>query len=399
MDLPTFDELFRVARDEALARNAGLTREIIEREGSDANAIYASCTAVGEEVVTQIGEAQASLFLASARGQKLDRLIFDRFGLIRKSAAPAVGTVEFSTVTANPASFSIPINTKLQTVDGRVYVTATEVTFPAGSTGPVSVAVRSLISGLGQQAKDGTITSIISQITGSPTDLTVTNSLATAGASDEESDESFVARARLFYPSVRRGTIGAILAGVLAVEGVESAAVFEALDASGRPARFVQAVIADKFTESLLGISPTPSAYATQSQVLAGRVVSGLDDVRAAGIAVSVQVARVFIQPITLGLRFFAGADIEQASLAARALVVEYVNSLAPSQPLNPAGIVSKLRSVAGLDVTGQEVISPSGIVTVPTLGVLRTTLGKVVNVSLTPTAALQNSTNPDTVG
>lgn len=395
-DIPSFAELARVARDEALTRNSRLTREVLEREGSDANAVVSAGVAAADEVIGQLLRAQAGTFLDSARRKDLDRLVFDRYGLTRKPASPAQGSVQFSTATATVAAFPIPVDTRLQTADGKTFLTTTNGAFPSGSTGPVVVAVRSADAGANQQARIGTITSILDTIPGAPTDLVVTNVLATTGADDEELDDSLRDRARRFFTTVRRGTLRSIEAAGLAVPGVRTAVAFEFTDEFGRPNRATQLIISDAFTEALVDISVVPVAYQAQSQVLAATVFQALDDVRAAGIFVDVVVAQVSLLGVRLGLSFQAGVDVDSVALQARAAVVSYINALQPAQAFDPTEAINRLRLVAGLIVTGSEIISPVGTVTPSTLEVLRTTLGLVVASSVQPDQALQGSAVAD---
>lgn len=397
-DFPTFQDLFRTARDEALARNSRITLEVIERPGSDANAFTAAIAAVGDEVIGQLTRVEAGLYLDSARGEQLDRLIFDRLNLPRKSAAPALGSVTFQTTTAAPATFSIPAGTKLSTGDGKQFITTVAAVYPAGSVGPVYVAISSTQAGANQQAAANTITSLITTLSGSPSDLTVNNPIATSGAADEETDDSYRARARIFFESVRRGTIGAVRAAALNVPGVQTAQVYEFLDALGRPARAAQLVISDAFTESLVSYNPMPPAYQTQSQVLADQVYLALSDTRPVGIYINVFVAAVVLQGIQLGLSFQAGVDVDYVALQARAVVASYVNQLSPGDSLTKAYLIDALRRVPGLVVTGDEILSPSGTVVAQPLQVLRTSLSLVVASTVMPTQALQGSANPDAV-
>lgn len=398
MDFPSFDDLFRIARDEALVRNTQLTQSVIDREGTDANAFVAASAAVGDEVIGQLTEVEAALFLDTAKGDKLTRLVFDRYQLLRKPASVALGSVTFSLPAPAPSSFAIPLNTRLQTPTGAQYLTTEAVTFPAGSSGPVYVAIRSALAGLSQQAQIGTITSIIDTVPGAPAGLTVTNPVATAGADDEERDEELRARARLFFPSARRGTINAIVAAALAVQGVRTANAFEVLDALGRPAKGVTLAVSDAFTEQLVTVAPTPPAYQAQSQILAAAVQAGLYDARAAGIFVNVLVAQVVLQGVQLALSFQAGASVDLGALKARAAVVAYMNSLSPGAAFSRAAALNALRTVPELFITGNEIASPAGDVVAQPLEVLRTTLGLVVAASVQPDQALQGSTNPDAV-
>ena len=147
MDFPNFQTLFQIARNEALVRNPQLSQDAIEREGSDANILIATACAASDEVVGQLTTVSAGLFLDSANGDALDRLLFDRYGLTRKVAAASVGSVAFTTTAAAPAPFVIPANTQLATTDGLNFETIEAALFPGASTGPIYVGVRSLLSG------------------------------------------------------------------------------------------------------------------------------------------------------------------------------------------------------------------------------------------------------------
>ena len=395
-DAPTYKDFFRIARDEIITRNGAVTREVVERAGSTANLMVAASAAVADDNAAELVRVESGLFLDSARRSQLDRWAFDRYGLTRKAASAALGTVEFSTAAVTAAAFTIPAGTQLSTSDGRSFLTLTAALFPAGSVGPLAVSVRSTLPGAAQQTLAGAITSIVSAIPGAPAGLSVTNSLATAGADDEESDEQLRTRCRAFYTSVRRGTIGAIQTAALAVPGVRTATAFESYDLFGRPAGVVQLVIADAFTESLVSVAPTPAAYTTQSQVLADGVFDALIDVRAAGIFVNVIVAQVRLMGVVLGLSFEGSAGVDAVALQARAVVVGYINALVPGERFSRTEAVRRLGAVPGLVITGNEIISPPGDVVPQALEVMRASLSLVVASSVQPERALQGSTNPD---
>jgi hypothetical protein len=372
-DFPTSNDLFRIARDEVLGRNSSLTREVVEREGTDANALTAASVATADEVVGQLVEVQTGLFLDTAKRSKLDRLVFDRYQLTRKPAAPARGAVQFSTPAAVVVGFVIPAGTRLATTDGKTFVTTAAVTFPGGSSGPVAASVQSTRAGSSQQARKGTITTILDTIAGAPGNMTVTNPLATAGADDEESDADYALRARLFYTTSKRGTLPAIRLGALSTPGVRTADVFETVEPSGVSARLVEVVVADAFTEQLVDTTAVPVLYEAQSQVLAEDVRETLLEYRSAGIQVVVTVGVVNLLGVTLGLRFEAGADITAAVAGAKAAIVSYVNGLGPGESFSRAAAEDALRTVPGLVVLGGEVVSPPGDVVAGTLEVLRT--------------------------
>lgn len=374
-DFPTQQELFRIGRDEALSRNPLISLDVIEREGTDANAFVAASAGVGDEVVGQLTTVEASLFLDSAKGQKLDRVVFDRYGLTRKPASLGRCVVQFTTTAPNPGNFTIPSGTKIETADNRQYITTISKTFPSLSTGPIEVPVRSVLAGLSQQVSANQLTNIASAIPGKPADLVVNNADASAGADDQEQDAQLRDRARKFFTTARKGTKAAIEQGALAVPGVRTANAIEVLDKFGRPAKESQLIISDSFTDQLVNANPTPPSYQAQSQLLAADVFSQLDDVRACGIFVDVVVASIVLQSVQLVLSFAAGVNEDDVAQQARAIVVDYMNSLAPGAAFVVNNAVDKLRVVDGLVITGTEIYSPPGDVIPAPLQALRTYL------------------------
>ena len=395
-DLPTRGDLFRIARDEALLRNSKVSREAIERDGMDANILVAGMSAIGDQVISQLAQVEAGVFLDSAQNDALDRLVFDRYGLVRKAPSASQGTVQFRTTAGAPTTFTIPIGTRLSTSDGIQFVTSESVVFTAATTGPLACAVRSVLAGGGQNVKAGRITSLVSSITSQPTDLTVNNPFATAGGDDAETDASLKDRARRFFTTVRRGTLGALEEAALGVAGVRTARAFEVVDALGRPARLVQLIVSDSFTEQFVDYSTIPARYQVQSQLLATSVFNALADVRPAGVFVQVIVANVVLQSFQLGLTFNAGADVNTAALAARAGIVSYVNSLQPGAPIVLADALGILSNVPGLATEGNTIVSPAGNVSAKPLQVLRTSLGLVTAVSAQTNQPIITGTNAD---
>ena len=395
-DFPTFSDLQRVARDEILLRNGKVSRDAVERDGMDANILVAAACAVGDEVVGQIAELAASLFLDSAVGQALDHLAFDRYGLVRKPASASLGTVQFQTAAGALVTFTIPVGTVLATTDGRQFITTENAIYPVGSVGPLAVTVRSVLAGADQNAKSGTITSITGVFPSQPTNITVQNPYATAGGADSELDDSLRERARRYFTTVRRGTLGALEEAALGVPGVRSAKAFEVVDALGRPARLVQLVVTDAFTEQFVTYDVTPPRYEVQSQYLASRVFNALSDVRPAGMYVQTQVANVVLQAVQLALTFSAGVNVQDAALRARAAMVNYTNGLAPGVPWTYQDASTVLKAVSGLVPGGSTIISPAGSVSAKPLQAIRTSLGLVAATAAQNDQPIITGTNPD---
>ena len=377
MDRPTYSDLFQVARNQLLLANPRLTA--VDREGSDANALVASIAAVGDEVSQQVAYVAAASFLDTAQGTALDRLVFDRYGLVRKPAAAALGTVQFTSAAGAASTFGIPENTLLTTSDGVQFQTTEPVTFPIGSNGPISAPVRSVLAGATQQVRAGTIVAVVSPIGGAPADLSVTNTLATSGAADPESDNELRERARRFFTTVQRGTLAAIEQAARSVPGVRYATAFEDVDQFGAQSGYVSLVVTDQYTDTLATLSVVPPAYEAQSQVLAQQVALAVDQARAAGIYVATLVAQVVLQPVTLRLRVKAGFDSAAVALQARAVCVQVVNALPPGAELTVTALESALANVQGLYFVGDEVIVPAATIAPTPLQVLRTNLQLVV--------------------
>lgn len=396
MDALTFEDYRLIARAQVLGQSKKLTIESVDRDGTDINVLIAAIAAVGDEVSGQIARVEAALLLGSARGKDLDRVAFDRYGVLRKAAAPARGSVGFYLPAVAGSAFSIPAETLLQTTDGIQFQTVGNVVFPMGSSGPVLAAVRASAAGLATQAAVGTITNIISVIPGGLEGLSVTNTLATAGASDAENDDSLRGRALAFFLTARRGTVEAIRQGGLAVPGVMTANVFEAIDGFGRPARTVQLIVSDQFTEQLAQLAVAPPSYMAQSQVLSDAVFDGLQDVRAGGIFVDVLVGKVVLLSVVLALSFRAGVNVDSVALQARARVVGYINSLLPGQTFVAADAGRSMRNVFGLIPTQSSILSPSGNVVPMPLEVLRSSMGLVSASNVQPDRRLAGTSNSD---
>ena len=375
--MPVFRDLFAIAEAEALFRNPLLLREELERPGSDVNILLASAAAAAEEVIGQLARVQQGLFLSTARREQLDKLVYDRYGLLRKQAAPSYGYANFTTTAATAGAFTIPDATVLGTSAGLQFITIGAVTFPAGSTGPVRVPIRSVAAGADQKARAGTVTAIQTEIVNQPTDLAVTNPAATFGGEDAELDEAFVARVRLFYTTVRRGTVSAIRLGALSVAAVASASVFESVDGLGRPSGYVEVAIADSFTDQFVGAA-VPPTYATQMAALSGNIEAALEEYRPAGVPVAVTIGSIVLTAVRLALSFNAGVDTTAVSLAARSAVVNRVNRLAPGERLTVTSLRETVQAVTGISPTGSEIVAPAGDVVPLSLQVLRTQLSLV---------------------
>lgn len=374
MDLPNFQDLFRTGRDEALSRNNRLTLEEIERKGSDLNILVAASAAMSDDVMGQLAQLKADTFAGTARFDALDRLILDRYpGLVRKQASPSFGYVTFSFSPAVTSAFSIPDGTQLSTADGVQFITVGAVSVAIGTTS-IAVPVRSVLAGAQQKAKPGAINSLLAQIVGAPSSgMTVSNTAATFGGEDRESDTDYVTRSRTYFLSQRRATKSAIEQAVLSIPGVRKCTVFENLDTLGRPIGYVQIVVADSYTEQFVTASTLPATYAAQLANLAVQIETVLEDWRSAGVGVQVVFATVVLQSIRVSLAYLPGVDQESVKTVVLARIIQHVNGLKPGEALNISDLRNLAQTTSGVYATGNEIVTPTGNVMPRPGEVLRT--------------------------
>lgn len=362
MDLPAFFDIFRIGKSEALIRNGLLSASEIDRKGSDLNILFAAASAMADECVGQLAKIRGDLYIGTARDAALDRLVIDRYpDLIRKQASPSFGYANFSFSPAVTGAFTIPDGTTLSTSDNVQFITVGDFPVAVGAT-TARVPIRSVLAGFSQKASALKINNITSTITGAPTSgMTVTNTAATFGGEDRESDSDYALRYRLRYLAARRATLGAIEQAILSVPGVVKANVFENLDTLGRPIGYVQAVVADSFTEQLITSATIPGTYATQQALLTTQLDQVLTEWRAAGVGVQVSVAAVTLQAVRVELTFSSGSNEETVTANVRTALIQYINNLDPGQMLRLQDLRSIIQRIPGVYYTGNEIITPTG--------------------------------------
>lgn len=369
-DLPTFDDLFRIGKLEALARNRKLSASEFDRKGSDLNILTALSAAMADECVGQLANLWAASFAGTARGAALDRKITDIYpDLTRKQASPSVGYATFSFTSGT--TFTIPDGTRLTTEDGIQFIVVGDAAV-ASTESTKRVPIRSSQAGSGQKAGVGKINSIMDQITSAPANISVSNTAATFGGEDREEDSDYLVRFRLHYLAARRATKGAIQAAVLGIPGVVKCTVIENLDALGRPIGYIRAVVSDSYTEQFC-IAILPVTYQVQAASLSAQIESVLEEWRAAGVGVVVEIAKIVMQPVRLSLTYLAGVDEDAIRSRVLSLVIQYINNLPPGTILRLQALKDIVATIPGLYITGAEIISPIGDVVPEVNEVLRT--------------------------
>lgn len=370
--LPTRDDYFQVGAAEVLARSLvrpngqRISREAIFTEGTDINIIIAACAAMADESTRQLSMKMAALYLDSAEGEDLDRLVADRFSpsLIRKQAAPAVVDIKFSRGIPPSAGAAITykVGTKIRTEQGTQFKLVEAAAFPLDGTGPIVAKAEALLSG---EASNVGANQIKSFAGANPDpNVLIKNEEPASGGRDVESEESLRNRARDFYISTRRGVLKAIEVGAITVGGVETATAFEEVDSDGIPTGYVTLSIADRNGQA--------------NQLLASAVRTALLEYRAAGIVVDILLSSPFFQDIFFGLSFKSGTDQRSAIAQIKNITVSAVNLLDPGETLQRSLLYALARSVPGVIVNESAITTPAGDVVPSANQSIKTSLDRI---------------------
>jgi uncharacterized phage protein gp47/JayE len=366
MDAPTRVDLLNIGASYIARTTTKIDPAAPLTDGTDANMFVGSQSVVGDAVVKQIGYSVARLLLDGAKGDDLDRLALDRYGVTRKGASPAVGSVTVSRATLAGGAGSVPVGTVLTTLSGTQYFTTTVATFGA-SAYQAACNVSASQAGKSTQVGANAITRFLQPGQLFDKTLTATNPLTTAGGEDVEDDDTFRNRVRQFWNTARRGTLAAIEQGALSVPGVVSAMAVEALTGAGIPARVVNLYISD--------------SSGVASQALATQVQVALEDYRAAGIAVIISTSIPLLVGVQLALSYQAGVDTLSLASQVQTAVFNFVNSLGVNATLQVAdlnAVLSRFKGVGVIVQTPGSIVSPAGDLVPPVGQTLRTTLGLV---------------------
>lgn len=217
---PSFDDLLAQFTAEALAQNS----ELAFNDGDVTEAQAHGAGAMADAAIRFTVQAFKETFLDGAKGDALTALVDDHLNIQRQPSTSAQATVSFSRTGAGAgftlsagfvvgSQFDSAGNTVLYTLDA-------DVTFAGADNGPHAGVVTAQTTG-----KDGNVgIAKITRVVDEKPDATlvVTNSAVAAGGNDEESDEELRVRARLFWQTLRRGTLAALEFGALEVASVRT---------------------------------------------------------------------------------------------------------------------------------------------------------------------------------
>ncbi|MBC6459916.1 baseplate J/gp47 family protein [Actinomadura sp. HBU206391] len=282
--------------------------------------------AVAREIATsyaQLNAAYEAAYLESATGSSLDRVVA-LLGFQRFRAGRPVGTVRFTRRPGAGGEVTIPAGTPVaDAADTMRYETAETRTMLAGES-TAEVAVRGATAAT-PVAEAGALTSVQRAIAGIDR---VTNERPTTTAGADETDVELRARVRVALVSAAKGTLPALVNGLLALPSVRAVNIVERPD--------------DVPGELAVAVSlQTPAAQ------IPAEVTDRIEELRPAGIRVRVEQAADLALAARVGLVFVGGslpgAERERLRAAARDTLVALVGRAQVGQRLRTGALQAAL--------------------------------------------------------
>lgn len=347
-ELLTRLDFYEIGRQYVLTRAKRIEPTVVDIEGSDANLFVGSQSFCADAVKKQVVDCVSALLLDGAEKDDLDRYAWDRYGMTRKGAAAATVPVVFTRPTAAVGGGSLTVGTKIASKTGIEYVLTSAATFSATSLRQPATA-RAVQAGKEFQVGRHTLVQFQNQSSIFDQTILVDNEDPAAGGEPVESDDTFRNRIRDFWPSARRGTLGAIEFGARTVPGVDSAVANDILEPTGYPGRAVELFISD--------------SSGVANSTLVALVDAALFEFRAGGIYVVIRTSVPQIVDVSLRLAFTANVDTVTLAGDIRGAVVGYINGLGVGKPLlrdEIAAVLARFRD-SGLLMKSSTIVTPAG--------------------------------------
>lgn len=345
---PSFQDFYDVILAEFQARRP----DLLVAEGDVTDAMISGGGAANDLVLRFAAMAFRETFMDGAMGDALTALVDDRLGIQRNPATAAQGVVAFTRpfdAGSEPAG-TILAGTVVATgydVNGETVEFGTDIDliFGLGVLGPLSVDVTAGDTGRTGNAIAGSIVRIVDTIPFDST-FTVTNALACAGGNAEESDVDLRRRAKSFWTTLRRGTLGALEQGAREVDSVRVAIATEDL-ATG----IVMVRIADSDGNSTVQ--------------MVSDVETELEDWRCGGVPITVLGGTQLTQAVTVAIaQHKDGFDVTARTPDIQDAVGSRMEKLRVGEVLYLDSLIAAIIAVAPDDIWDVNITVPSGDVT-----------------------------------
>lgn len=225
---PSFDDLLGQFQAEALAQNNLLAFN----DGDVTEAQAHGAGAMGDAAIRFTVQAFKETWLDGAKGDALTALVDDHLNIQRQPATAAQATASFSRPTGAAGGGTLlagyVVGSEFDAAGNTVlYTTQTDVVFVGAALGPLTATVTAQVLGRAGNVAIGAINRMVdSKFDNS---IVVTNPAVAAGGNEEESDPELRVRARLFWQTLRRGTLAALEFGALEVPTVRTVKATEDL--------------------------------------------------------------------------------------------------------------------------------------------------------------------------
>ncbi len=172
----------------------------------------------------QLDSIKRSMFVSTASGSELDKHAFQR-GLSRHQGNKASGTVVVRVDSPLEYDLSIPAGTVFSTSDGELEYVSTEDAFIYQGSGSTFVSVQAKYSGSRFNIPSSSVTTVVTYFSSG---ISITNSSAIGGGTDDETDESLRKRIVDSFRNISNGLNPAFYRKLAeSVPGVFSANVVE----------------------------------------------------------------------------------------------------------------------------------------------------------------------------
>jgi hypothetical protein len=345
---PSFADLLAQGQAEAQERRP----DLLFREGDVTVADLHAASAMADAVLRFAAQAFKATFIDGAEGAELTTLVNDHLNLQRFLASAAQVFVTF-TRTSGGAGGTIPLGSVVGTdfdAGGKqvLYQTTVDVVVGGGENGPWTILCTALEPGRGGNAEAGKVVRINTPLWDT---FSVTNEAAATGGNEAETDEELRERARAYWITLRRGTMGALEYGAKLVPTVRIARAKED-GISG----VVSVLVSDSDGGSTLQ--------------MINDVLEELENWRAAGVLVNVYGATPILVSMSLGLVVRTGFNVPAVVPTLHAAVDGRIYKLKPDEALYQDMIVA---AVIGqfpddiLDVRFLSVTANGAVVTITT--------------------------------
>ena len=310
----THAEAFEHAMVEGLARNTKLTQDTFETDGTQLNLLCHMIAAAADVVGYTVRAELDGLFIDTAEGDALSRLVNDRYGVLKHGETAAEVPLTFARTGSAPL-VNVPAGTVVSTGSGVRFSLDAGFTWPLSDVDPVNVNATCLVTGPTGNVAAGTITRVETSL--GDANITVTNTQAATGGAVSEDDADLKVRARGARDPDRLGIGARIEKSALEVPTIRKASAYVAVDVDGRPAGGGTLVIAD--------------GTGAANDVLVAEVLEKVSaDALPFGAWLDVLGASVRLENIAVNATWDPGAATPANAEALRQAIIAAVNNLQP---------------------------------------------------------------------